>query len=222
LVRQRVPELVKLGRAGSLDAAQTPEIIVYLIDRGSFKTVARIRGRDQITGFYFPTYLLGLDGGSDAFHLADTIALESSVVRVIRFSSSTAFCRDAPVLQSQVGQIANAEAARIAQAAAPLGSRMAKERIASFLLDTSSKFEAAGRSPTDLAWSISRQELANYLGTRIETVSRILTMFRDEGILELQGKHIFDSRSSASGKGVSCRDGCEVKLTSPAYSQSFF
>jgi len=163
---------------------------VYLIDRGSFKTVARIRGRDQIIGFYFPTYLLGLDGGSDAFHLADAIALESSVVRVIRFSSLTAFCRDAPFLQSQVDQIANAEAARIAQAAVPLGSRMAKERIASFLLDTSSKFEAAGRSPTDLALSISRQELANYLGTRIETVSRILSMFRDEGILELQGKHI--------------------------------
>jgi CRP/FNR family transcriptional regulator len=113
---------------------------VYLIDTGSFKTVAPIHGREQIIGFYFPTDLLGLDGASEAFHVVDAIALKSSAVRVIRFPSLTAFCRDAPALRSQFDQIVNAEAARIAQAAAPLGSRMAKERIASFLLDTSSKF----------------------------------------------------------------------------------
>lgn len=163
---------------------------VYLIEKGGFKTVARIHGREQIIEFYFPTDLLGLDGASEAFHVVDAIAMENSVVRVVRFSSLKAFSRDFPALQSQVDQIANAEGARISQAAAPLGSRMAKERIASFLLDTSSKFEAAGCSPTDLSLSVSRQELANYLGTRIETVGWVLSMFWDEGILEIQGKHI--------------------------------
>ncbi len=62
-----------------------------------------------------------------------------------------------------------------------LGRKNAQERIAAFLLDMS------GRLPQQDAVELpmSRQDIADYLGLTIETVSRTLTQLERDGIIAI-------------------------------------
>lgn len=62
-----------------------------------------------------------------------------------------------------------------------LGRKGACERLAWFLIDLAERIPAANR--IDLF--LSRQDIADYLGLTIETVSRTLTQLQDEGVIAL-------------------------------------
>jgi CRP/FNR family transcriptional regulator len=71
-----------------------------------------------------------------------------------------------------------------------LGKRSAEERLATFLLSFSDRFKQRGFSPSDFFLSMSRHEIGNYLGLAVETVSRLFTRFQEEGLLEVERKHV--------------------------------
>jgi CRP/FNR family transcriptional regulator len=71
-----------------------------------------------------------------------------------------------------------------------LGKRNADERLATFLLSLSHRYKQRGFSPSEFNLSMSRNEIGNYLGLAVETVSRLFTRFQDEGILKVERKHI--------------------------------
>ncbi len=71
-----------------------------------------------------------------------------------------------------------------------LGKRNAEERLASFLLSLSSRYKKRGLSPKEFYLPMSRQDIGNYLGLAIETVSRLIARFQDEGILAVDRKLI--------------------------------
>jgi len=75
-----------------------------------------------------------------------------------------------------------------------LGRRSATERLASFLLDLTERL--GGASEFDLP--MSRQDIADYLGLTIETVSRTLTQLQVQGFIQLHGcRHIRLARRAA-------------------------
>ena len=66
----------------------------------------------------------------------------------------------------------------------------AEERIAIFLLDLSCRSYLRGFSEVNLHLSMSRKDIGNYLGVASETVSRILTKFEREGVININGKDL--------------------------------
>ena len=75
-----------------------------------------------------------------------------------------------------------------------LSKKTADERIATFLVNLSARFRARGFSANQFRLSMSRNEIGNYLGLAVETVSRVFTRFQQNGLLEAEGKevHILD------------------------------
>ena len=64
---------------------------IYAIRTGSFKTTALSDdGREQVTGFYMPGELLGMDGIGSGAYEANAVALEDSEVCVLPFANITA------------------------------------------------------------------------------------------------------------------------------------
>ena len=69
-----------------------------------------------------------------------------------------------------------------------LGRRTADEKIACFLLDLRARLGGRFGLSNEVPLPMSRQDIADYLGLTIETVSRIFTRFGREGILSASAR----------------------------------
>ncbi|MCO3832267.1 transcriptional regulator, partial [Pseudomonas aeruginosa] len=62
-------------------------------------------------------------------------------------------------------------------------------------VNLSARFRARGFSAQQFRLAMSRNEIGNYLGLAVETVSRVFTRFQQNGLISAEGKevHILDS-----------------------------
>jgi len=164
---------------------------VYSIRSGFFKTTTiDNEGREQVTGFNMPGELLGMDGiGSGAYH-ANAVALEDSEVCVLPFSLVESLGREMPALQRHLFSVLSREIVRDHGVMMLLGSMRAEERLATFLLSLSRRFRRRGYSPTDFHLRMTREEIGNYLGLKLETVSRLFSRFQADGLIAVEQKHV--------------------------------
>jgi CRP/FNR family transcriptional regulator len=164
---------------------------VYSIRSGFFKTATiDNEGREQVTGFNMPGELLGMDGiGSGKYH-ANAVALEDSEVCVLPFSLVESLGREMPALQRHLFSVLSREIVRDHGVMMLLGSMRAEERLATFLLSLSRRFDRRGYSPTEFHMRMTREEIGNYLGLKLETVSRLFSKFQAEGLIEVEQKHV--------------------------------
>jgi CRP/FNR family transcriptional regulator len=71
-----------------------------------------------------------------------------------------------------------------------LGSMSAEQRLAAFLLSLSFRYKRLGYAPTRFTLRMTREEIGNYLGLTLETVSRVFSRFQREGLLRVQQREI--------------------------------
>jgi CRP/FNR family transcriptional regulator len=147
-------------------------------------------GREQVAGFHMTGDLLGLDGISSSQHTCDTVALEDSEMCEIPFLSLEKLSRELPSLQHHFHRMMSREIVRDHGVMLLLGSMRAEERLAAFLLSLSQRFAARGYSPTEFHLRMTREEVGSYLGLKLETISRVLSRFQEEGLIEVRNKHI--------------------------------
>jgi CRP/FNR family transcriptional regulator len=163
-----------------------------------FKTrVASDDGRDQVTGFQMAGEIMGLDGIVNEHHNCDAVALEDSEVCVIPFERVEALSREVPALQRHVHRIMSREIVRENGVMLLLGSMRAEERLAAFLLNLVQRLHARGFSRSEVILRMTREEIGSYLGLKLETISRTLSKFVEDGIVEVQHRNlrILDSQA---------------------------
>ena len=71
-----------------------------------------------------------------------------------------------------------------------LGSMMAEERVAAFLLNLTHRLQARGFSASSVVLRMSREEIGSYLGLKLETVSRTFSKFQANGLLFVRQRQI--------------------------------
>ncbi len=71
-----------------------------------------------------------------------------------------------------------------------LGSMMAEERLAVFLLDLSQRYRINGYSASEFILRMSRDEISSYLGLRLETVSRAFSKLQSDGLIDVHHRQI--------------------------------
>jgi len=187
--RIRVPKGSALYQQG--DASEA----IYGLRSGSLKTqIQDRRGQAQITGFLLPGEILGLDGLMDNTQVSHAIALEDSEVCVIRLDEMDQIASRLPILQTQLRRLMSKEINRSHTLLLALGGLRSEQRVAAFLLNLSERFQALGYSPSAFILRMSREEIGNFLGLTLETVSRLLSRFTRDGILDVRHRevHILD------------------------------
>ena len=191
----RVEQLVhtrrSVRRGEALFRAGDEFSAIYAIRSGFFKTTTiNDDGREQVTGFYMPGELLGMDGIGSGAYDGNVIALEDSEVCVLPFASAEALGREIPALQRHLHCVLSREIVRDRGVMMLLGSMRAEERLAAFLLNLSRRFQSRGYSPTEFHLRMTREEIGGYLGLKLETVSRLFSKFQENGLIEVQQKHV--------------------------------
>lgn len=164
---------------------------LFAVRTGFFKTsVASQDGREQVTGFQMSGELMGLDGISNSAHGCDAIALEDSEVCELPFGRMETLARDIPTLQHHFYRLMSREIVRDQNIMLLLGNMKAEERLAAFLLNLSQRLSNRGFASNDFILRMSREEIGSYLGLKLETVSRTLSKFQQQGWLAVDHKHI--------------------------------
>lgn len=164
---------------------------LYAIRTGFFKTcLIAENGLEQVTGFQMAGEIVGLDGIVSDVHSCSAVALEDADVCVMPFDTVEAMSREFPVLQRHVHKIMSKEIVRENAVMMLLGNMRAEERIAAFLINLVQRLHARGFSEKELLLRMTREEIGNYLGMKLETVSRTFSKFSDEGIIDVNMRHI--------------------------------
>ena len=163
---------------------------IYAVRSGSFKSFTLTDdGTEQITGFSLSGELIGLDAISSGQHISTAKALEMSHVCEIPFERLEELSSSIPGLQRQLLRIMSKEIASD-QSAILLGKRSAEERLACFILSLTNRFKARGFSAREINLTMSRVEIASYLGLAVETVSRVFSRFQQEDIMSVNRRSI--------------------------------
>ena len=187
VVKQRLP--LERGEILFREGANHPAL--FVVRSGSLKTFATLPGGDvQILGFHIAGELVGLDGLSGKGHRCTAEALERSSLCEVPFDSLTAVAAKVPGLQHQLFRVMSREFGREMQHPVMMGRKHAMSRLAIFLRSLSERLEGIGRDLHLLTLSMTRQELANYLGLVIETVSRLFSRMQSLGVLEVDRRSV--------------------------------
>lgn len=170
---------MRFGAGVEIYGEGEPVDYVYEILRGSVRTVKVLSdGRRTIGGFYFAGDVFGIEHGSD--HSLSADAIVEAELRVIRRRTLIRMAGYDSELAQQLFELSSHEIVRVHNHALML-IKTAQERVASFLLEMWERISMRGL----IALPMSRQDIADYLGVTIETVSRTFTLLELSGVIAL-------------------------------------
>jgi CRP/FNR family transcriptional regulator, nitrogen fixation regulation protein len=164
--------------------------LLFQVVRGVVRTSRfTADGRRQVGDFYYPGDLFGLEPGP--LHRFGAEALTDCEVLVMRRGAVRAFAGDAE-LDRAILAATHAEMERLQDHVVMLGRKSARERVGAFLMAVAQRQSGACRLP------MGRQDMADYLGLTIETVSRTLTQLQGEAIVEFPSTRSFQIRKPSA------------------------
>ena len=164
---------------------------IYAVRSGHIKSSRLSKsGIEQVTGFYFPGEIVGVDGIARGTHSSTAVALDTAAVCEIPFNKLEELSRDLPSLQRHFFQLMSREITDDQTLITLISKNSAEARIASLLLSISARQERRDLSGVTFSLPMSRADIGNFLGLTIETVSRTLTRLRKRDALIIEGKEL--------------------------------
>jgi len=164
---------------------------VYALRSGTIKTFSvNDAGVEQITGFHLAGELIGLSGMDGERQPLSAKALETTSVCEIPYERLDDLTASIPNLRRQVMRLMSREIRDDQQMMLLLSKKTADERIATLLINLSARLRSRGYSANRFRLSMSRNDIGNYLGLAVETVSRVFTRFQQQGLIAAEGKQI--------------------------------
>ena len=167
------------ARNAEIYGENEPTEYLYKLISGTVRTSKILNdGRRQIGEFYLPGDLFGHEVGSEHSFSAEAIT-DVKVIVIKRSAVEALAARDNDVAR-QLWAMTGRELQRM-QRHILLLIKSAQERVAGFLLEMAERI----KSTNEVELPMSRQDIADYLGLTMETVSRTLTMLENSAAISL-------------------------------------
>ncbi len=171
---------VTFGRDREIFGEGEAADFVYRVATGAVRTCRVLSdGRRQIEAFYLPGDCFGLEMGLE--HRSAAEAVTDTIVQYVRRSALAGHAASDIEMSRQLWRWTARDLRQSQDHVLTLGRRSATERVVSFLLSLAARANEA--DVIDLP--MSRQDMADYLGLTIETVSRTLTQLQVLGRLAI-------------------------------------
>ncbi len=191
----RLDEIIQRGRPLQKDeqvfSAGEPFRAVYAVRSGAIKSYCvDNEGVEQVTGFYLPGEVFGLDAIDTNQHVTSAVALETSAVCEIPFDNFERLSTQIPTLQRHFLQLMSREITADHHLITLLSKNSAEERVATLLMSISRRNQRRNLSASRFRLPMSRADIGNYLGLTVETVSRVFSRLQKQGIIRADKKEI--------------------------------
>jgi len=163
---------------------------VYTVTRGCVRLSKDLSdGRRQVVGFALPGDFLGLSLDKRFGFSAD--ALDSVTLCRFERKDFTGFLEHKPQMMRRMHEFAAHELTIAQDQMVLLGRRRAEERVAAFLLGWRLDFAQRLGDAVTIDLPMTRQDIADFLGLTIETVSRQMTKLRKENVISIENnRHV--------------------------------
>ncbi len=169
-----------------------PAEYLYQVVCGAVRTYRMLdNGRRQIGAFYLPGDVFGVEAGD--VHLSSAEAVCDAQVLVVKRRAVMARAEHERDLAKQLWTLTVRELQRVQEHSLVL-IKSAEERVAGFLLEMADRNSSAGA----IELRMSRQDIADYLGLTIETVSRTFTQLVQSGTIALESSRRIVFRNRAA------------------------
>jgi CRP/FNR family transcriptional regulator len=164
---------------------------VYAVRSGAMKAYKTTNdGREQVTGFYFPGEILGMDGIANNTHASSAKSLETAALCEFPFSSLAKLSIGLPSVQRQVFQLMSQEIIEDQQLMTSLSKNSVDERVAAFMFSIATRNARRNLSATQFRLPMTRADIGNYLGMTVETVSRVFSRMQKLELMWIHNKEI--------------------------------
>lgn len=117
-------------------------------------------------------------------------ALEETKVCMLSKSQFSLLLSEQSTIAMEIIEAMAKRMSRLESVLQSMGGRNADVRVASLLMDFKDTYGSVRDGCHIISLPLSREGLANYLGLARETLSRKLSQFEDEGIIETEGNHL--------------------------------
>jgi CRP/FNR family nitrogen fixation transcriptional regulator len=180
------------ARNAEIYGENEPTEYLYKLVSGTIRTSKILNdGRRQIGEFYMPGDLFGHEVGDTHSFAAEAIT-DVKVIVIKRSSVEALAQRDSEVAR-QLWAMTGRELHRM-QEHILLLIKTAQERVAGFLLEMAERI----KTTSEVELPMSRQDIADYLGLTIETVSRTLTSLENSAAIALPSSRRIVLRNRAA------------------------
>ncbi|WP_426196150.1 helix-turn-helix domain-containing protein [Massilia sp. DWR3-1-1] len=163
--------------------------MLYIVRFGQLKMLRRDpSGILHVVKFYMPGDIIGMDAIATGVHCVRVMALENSELCEVSYRHLKQAMADAPQFTERFVKTMSRALADDHERSCVLSLSNLDERFASFLLDLSNKYERQGYSGRSFRLSMTRGDIGSYLGTTVETVSRLIARFNAHHGVSITGR----------------------------------
>lgn len=170
---------------------------LYIIHSGAVKTYVTINGNKQINGFYLPGDIIGLDSFNTKKYNNTVETLTETFICEISFDELMQVVMENHCARDMLFNLMSEEILNYQKLILCYSQKKAEEKLATFIYSLYLRYAHRGHTSLNLKLAMSRNDIANYLGLTIETISRILTHMQELNILFAKGKYITIKNLSA-------------------------
>jgi CRP-like cAMP-binding protein len=164
---------------------------VFALHTGLVKVVKSLEnGKDRITRVLFPGELLGLDALTEDTYPLTAVTLRDSEICAAARDEFLDFLRANPEIALGMIRFLVSEVTRVRTQVTDMSFKDARMKVATLLSSLLSSEAEPSAKEQSILLPFSRQEISEILELSPETVSRTLTSFRREQLLEARGRHL--------------------------------
>jgi CRP/FNR family transcriptional regulator len=157
---------------------------LHVVHSGVFKIInLAADGREQVTGFHFKGDWLGFDGIATGRYGCDAVAMDTGEVWSFRYETLLQACAEHPALMALVHAAMSREIARDRDSLLSLCTLSADARVADFLRYWTEALATRGLRTDQITLRLTRAEIGNYLGMKLETVSRAMSRLARDKVI---------------------------------------
>lgn len=172
---------------------------IYAVTSGTIKIAQKTdTGREQVLGFRFPGELFGEEAIFPKEYTVNAQAIDEASVCRIPILELEDCAENIPSIQQDLIELISRQCFLMQQQmAAYVARNSAEERLAAFLINMLERNAFHSGSQSEISLAMSRDDIANFLGLRRETLSRSLSKLQKLQVIRVDGKvlEILDSKA---------------------------
>lgn len=170
-----------------------PNFGIYCINSGKIK-ISKVcnGGKETILRIAGPGDVLGHQNiFSEEGHSSTATVIEEAVVCFVDKKDMIKLISHEPSIAINIIKKLSKEMTVLENQSAAMSHKSVRERLAELLINLQNEFGVQEENRTRINIKLTREEMASMIGTANETIIRFISEFKDEGILEQEGKVIF-------------------------------